>query len=85
MIKRHEDSLMARIDALSWRGITEIEWWELSAWYGLERITKTVWRDIRDRFVELQAGDPGEIQLIDRPDRVILINTGWTKPITDKF
>lgn len=85
MIKRHEDALMARIDALSWRGITEIEWWELSAWYGLERITKTVWKDINVRFAEVQDGDDGEIELIDRPDKVILLNTGWTKPISEKF
>lgn len=85
MIKRHEDALMARIEALSSRGYTEIEWWEINVWYGLERITKTVWRDISDRFAEMQNGADGAINLLERPDRIILLNTDWIRPIGEKM
>lgn len=84
MIKRHEDSLMARIDALAWQGYCEIKWWELRAWYGMERLTKNVWKDIVDRFDELMD-EESTIRLLERPDGVLLISGSHTTAISEKM
>ena len=74
---------MQRIDAVAWRGFAFIEWWELNSWYGAERIGKSVWRDLRDRFSEA-ADDGAELQYIERPDGVMLINSQGIRDISVK-
>ena len=53
MIKRHEDQLWARLDALYANGTTYISWGELYHWYGIKRIAKAPWRDIHERWQQL--------------------------------
>jgi hypothetical protein len=73
---------MQRIDAAAWRGFAFIEWWELNSWYGAERISKSVWRDLRDRFSETTDG--AELQYIERPDGVMLVNSRHIRSISAK-
>ncbi len=40
MLKRYEDALMQRFDAVAYKGFAFIEWWELNAWYDMDRISK---------------------------------------------
>ena len=83
MLRRLEDALMQRIDAVAWRGFAFIEWWELNSWYGAERIGKGVWRDLRDRFSE--AADEGaELLYCERPDGVMLLNSQVVRNISVK-
>lgn len=56
MHKFHTPALVARIERAAWRGIAEIEWWELNLWYDTQRITKRVWRDIKEKFDEEECG-----------------------------
>ncbi len=53
MLKRHEDQLWARLDALYANGTTFIGWNELYHWYGIQRIAKAPWRDIKARWEQL--------------------------------
>ena len=53
MIKRHEDQLWARLDQLYANGTTYVSWGELYHWYGLQRIAKAPWRDIKARWEQL--------------------------------
>ena len=57
MLKRHEDALMCRFDAVTQLGWSRIQYWELYLWYGVERIGKKVWRDLQRRFDEDNEGD----------------------------
>jgi hypothetical protein len=53
MIKRHEDQLWVRLDQLYANGTTFISWGELYHWYGIQRIAKAPWRDIKARWQQL--------------------------------
>ncbi len=59
MLKRHENQVWARLDELYANGTTFIGWGELYHWYGVERISKTPWRDLKQRWDELLE-DKGE-------------------------
>lgn len=52
MLRRHEDELRNRIEAVNHKGFAFIEWWELKQWYSMQRLGKSVWRDLRERFDE---------------------------------
>ena len=74
MLKRLEDALLQRIDAVAWRGFAFVEWWELNQWYGAERIGKSVWRDLRDRFAD--AADEGaQLMFCESPNGIMLLNS----------
>ena len=79
MLKRHEDALMHRIDALTIVGWTEIRWWELRQWYGMERITKKIYRQLRDRFHE---ENEGELNIYYGHDALLLINNDQFSTMT---
>ncbi len=53
MIKRHEEQLWTRLDQLYANGTTFISWGDLYHWYGIKRIAKAPWRDIKARWEQL--------------------------------
>ena len=53
LIERHESQLWARLDQLYANGTTFISWGEIYHWYGLKRIAKTPWRDIKRRWEQI--------------------------------
>ena len=53
MIKRHEEQLWARLDQLYANGTTFMSWGEIYHWYGVQRISKAPWRDIKARWEQL--------------------------------
>jgi hypothetical protein len=59
MLKRHVDQVWARLDQLYASGTTFISRGELYHWYGLQRINKAPWRDLKERWQELLE-DKGE-------------------------
>ena len=83
MLRRLEDALLQRIDAVAWRGFAFVEWWELNSWYGVERISKNVWRDLRDRFAEA-ADDGDELHLCEVANGVMLLNASKVKSVADR-
>lgn len=82
MLKRHEDALMQRIDALSAVGWTSINWWELRQWYGMERITKKIYRDLRDRFLE---ENEGELHIYYGSEALLLIHNDGLSTMSERL
>jgi hypothetical protein len=70
MIKRHEDALMNALEQLDHVGWVEIEWWKIYQWYSAERLTKKVYRDLRDRFLE--SGDEVELHMYEGPNLLLV-------------
>ena len=86
MLKRHEDALMQRFDAVANRGFAYVEWWEVYLWYGMERLSKTVWRDLQDRFEETAGKNgKGELWVHENQTGMMLVNSGSLKNISDKL
>lgn len=82
MLKRHEDQLMNHIDELTYRGWTHITWGELYHWYGLERLSKKAWRDLRDRFLE---DNEGELHIYENANEgVLLIHNDGLSTLSEK-
>lgn len=75
MLKRHEDALAERIDAVAWRGYAFIEWWELNAWYGKDRIGRNVWRDLRVRFDEAVSDEKMTLYIYQAQHGVMLVHS----------
>jgi hypothetical protein len=86
MLKRYEDALMRRMDELTRRGWTIIHWWEAYLWYDAERLGKTFWRDIRDRF---QENNEGELYIYDLGeglnDGILLVHSDGMTTISKKL
>lgn len=53
MIKRHSDQIWARLDQLYADGTTFFGWNEIYHWYGLKKIRKEPYRDIKQKWEEL--------------------------------
>jgi hypothetical protein len=43
-------------EQLPWAGVTTVQRWELQAWYGVQRINKNVWRDLKTQYDEAFEG-----------------------------
>lgn len=85
MEKRHDHSLSQRIDQVAWLGVAEIKWWELNAWYNRERIGRSVWRDLKERF-EDAADDPNaQLYIYESDESVVLIHSDRLSKIDDKI
>ena len=93
MIKRHQDQLLARLEqCVITQGWCTIRHEELRHWYG-QKITKTVWRDIREKLknlcdeaeLEFKEFDlaiyqyDGNIMITDRNDLEALNDLGSTE------
>ena len=89
MERRHEDQLYTRLDQLYLNGIAFITWDELRLWYQMDRLSKTPFRDLKNRWHELleskreDAIDP-QVASLDRgmamffvrdPKRVVKLST----------
>jgi len=53
MLKRHAEQVWKRLDELYANGTTSVSWGELYHWYGVKKIKKTPWRDMKARWAEL--------------------------------
>ena len=85
MLKRHEDALLSRLDIVVVGGFALIEWWELYLWYGVKRIDKGIWRDLKTRLLELEHRDDDSILIREGQSGVLLVRADELKPIEDKF
>lgn len=56
MLTRHVNELSLRLERVFDIGCAEISGDELRRWYGQTRLSKTVWRDIKERWEEIDAG-----------------------------
>lgn len=75
MLKRYEDALMQRFDAVAYKGFAFIEWWELNAWYDMDRISKNVWRDLQARFVEVANDEKADLYVYEATGGLLLVHS----------
>ena len=78
-----------KLNQLWYQGHTVFERWELLSWYGRDRITNVVWRDINDEWEALfQTGKSQQLQVIKCDDttttqKFIVVNSTGLIDITD--
>lgn len=88
MQTRHKHELMTRLERVNELGSCEIRLTELKLWYDRERITKTVWADILEKWEEVGNDDTqlligqGEgIYSIIYNDGLTVSEESWWKPL----
>jgi hypothetical protein len=50
---RHANELMSRLDQLWTLGCAVIRYDELKYWYGRDRVTASIWKDINNRWISI--------------------------------
>jgi hypothetical protein len=58
MLTRHINELSRRLERVDDIGCMEVSGDELRRWYGQDRLSKTVWRDIKDKWEEINDEVP---------------------------
>jgi len=58
MLTRHINELSLRLERVEDVGCMEVSGDELRRWYGQDRLSKTVWRDIKERWEEVNDEVP---------------------------
>ena len=58
MLTRHTNELMMRLERVADIGCAEIRANELALWYGRDRITKTIWSDLHEKWGEVCDDSP---------------------------
>jgi hypothetical protein len=78
MLKRHSYELLSRLERAADVGCAEIFNSELLRWYDQQKVTRNIWRDIHDNWIDL--GEEGTPLLVGwSDDRWVLISgTGLT-------
>ncbi len=82
MIRRHEDALSSRFDAMTRLGWASIDYWELYLWYDADRLGKRTWRDLERRFHEDNKGD---LYIYEAEHGVLLIHNDRLTTIAKKL
>ena len=86
MIRRHEDELMNRFDALYANGWTQFTRDELLLWYGLVRMTKTVYADLNDRWertLDSYAKEAEDVSVIVKGETFLLFRQSLAVDLSD--
>lgn len=62
-VQRNE--ILRRLRELRYRGLAFIEWWEILDWFGQERVTVGIWRQIEEMFAEVWGDDgkPADVHI----------------------
>ena len=55
MKRRHENALEDLLEQVAYEGFASVEKWKLARWYGQERFTVGIRRDVRERWSELSS------------------------------
>lgn len=63
MNKRHESTFLTRLDRVFTHGVSEVHKGEMSLWFGKERITRAVWREIAAMWADI-VEDPNKQKLL---------------------
>ena len=82
MLRRYDDALANRFDEVVVKGFAFMEWPEIYRWYGIERITRSIWKDLNDRFEDAHRGDKGNYTLwiSELATGVLLIDVNDSSP-----
>lgn len=58
MLARHQNELYLRLEAAQATGCVIITRWELLIWHEKTRFSKTIWRSIAEKWMEIGDGTP---------------------------
>lgn len=64
MITRHQNELLSRLEQVTDIGYAVIRKPELLLWYDQERVTKNIWRDIYEKWLEVGSDDSDKHPLL---------------------
>lgn len=86
MDRNHDALVQHHIEEAYNRGWTVIPWWALYVWYDMERLTKTAWRDILDRWRAVTNGDASEpiLRVYRGAEGVLLVKADGKKVPAEK-
>jgi hypothetical protein len=70
MERRHEEALLARLEAAFLDGYSFISWNELYSWYDVLKIAAGTWRDLQERWQEVCDDDKNELNYLNRGDGI---------------
>ena len=91
MLTRHLNLLMERLERVLEIGAAEITKTELMRWYGAQRMVRSIWRDIEEKWREVD--DQGQPLLVGESDGLWLFVYGegitcskdaWLKPCSER-
>ena len=83
MLSRHTNELCLRLERVVDIGCAEIRKSELLLWYGQERLTASIWRDVQEKWIEIADNVP---LLVGNADGVWVLvwGEGLTAPNEDE-
>jgi hypothetical protein len=84
MLKRHDNILTSRLETVSIAGCAHILWDELYLWYGIQRITVTIYRDLEARWQELTNDKQGALMKADGSGGLFLVAYNNTNLVIDE-
>ena len=84
MLKRHDNILTSRLETVAIAGCAHILWHELYLWYGIQRITVTIYRDLEARWQELTSNKQGALMKADGSGGLFLVAYENTNLVIDE-
>lgn len=87
MLTRHMNELMMRLERVADIGCAEIRANELLLWYGRDRMTKTIWSDLHEKWEEvcdespLLVGDSAGIWVLAYGEGLKTSADAWFKDV----
>jgi hypothetical protein len=79
--------ILRRLRELRHRGFALIEWWEILDWFGQERVTVGIWRQINEMFEEVCGDDKApDVHIRDcATGAALLLADGPTKLLSKRI
>lgn len=78
MLTRHSNELLLRLERAEDVGCAEIANHELLRWYDQQKVTRNIWRDIHDKWLDIAEGDPTLLVGWSDDRWVFVLGTGLT-------
>lgn len=84
MQRHHEYELTRRLEAVAWgSGDAVVHQWELRIWYGQERLSKGIYRDILDRYAKIAEEEKSpNVFVFSDGSRMVLMHVSHVKHLS---
>ena len=93
MLNRHSNELFSRLERIDTVGVTEIRKSEIRLWYQQDRISKGIWRDILDKWTEIDSDKQNKVMVGEADDTYVFVwgqglsevkkGKAWLKNLSD--
>jgi hypothetical protein len=85
MLKRYDDHLTTRLEAVADHGHAYVTWSEIYRWYNVKRIDRNIWADIKERFQTVIEDPNAQLWIYEDGHGVMFIADDGLISIDDKF